>query len=428
MDFGTPPPKTTTQSTTSNTTFSLSPQGENDSYKDLQLNFDKRTKSTTAENPATIKVTTEEVPLASSGLNFGNTTQGFNSKLNNLKSPTTICVSVGGPINTLEAVINQVGEAVDKIAASLVVTVPTEVNIPTVSIAAMAIPMLPKIDLSAEQVLQQISSECAAILLNKLDDLDPLLRLQALINKLQELCGSLAVDQMRAVIDKIEQTKVQLLYNMIDKITDPAAKIAKLVDLANDAISSGTYSFLQNISSLMNTLVYNNLMQIIQTLDPQTAITNLTALLQQQVQLKNFAQVRQILGIMNMVKNGFNQAVNIGSLALDLPELTIDQLQLQIDNLLNLNNFDEINKLISAFETAEDLAIQAIKNMDPAAALARGQQMMQDALQKMDIAKYSRILTELSANLCNQAANLIPSPNAALSGAGSAIPSFLTKP
>lgn len=414
MDFGTPPPKTTTQSTKTNASLSITPATPSSS----SLSFGAA--SVTTNNNTSV------VTENKNSLNFGNSTQDINSKLGQLKTPTTVCIPIGGSVNNLESIVNQLSGTVDKIISSINPPKLPNVEIPKFNIPSLAIPVLPPITISTSQLLQQLSDQCEAIFLNKLDELDPVLRMQKLLDKLGSLCNSLAFGQMQDIINKIEQTKIQMLHNLINDITDPAQKIAKLAEIAQDAINSNNLAFLNTISGLMNTLIFNDLIQTIQALDPAIALGELETLLKQQLQLKNFTQVKQLLSIINQVKQGFNATTNLGAIALDLPEMTIDQLQNQINNLLSLQNYDEISKLISSFETSEQAAIQAIQSMSPEQALALGQKMLQEALKNLDMAKINQIISQLGANVCNNAANLIPSPPTNLPGSG-AISSFLIK-
>ncbi len=338
----------------------------------------------------------------------------FTSKLQSLKVPTTICITVGGSNVGLDAVFDQVNTAIDSLTKpKITLPIPDFSNLPFIPISNIVpalniLPIVP-IEKSADQILSEIKDRCAQLLLNELDNLDPLVRLEQLIQKFQELCGLLRFSQLQSVIEQIQRAKADLVRKVIDGITDPAAKIAKLYDMAVDAVNSGAQDIVNEISNLIDRIKFDSLIDQILQMNPRDAIASLSDEIKRQAQLKNFSAIRQLLTAINIVKN---QLVDLTNTVFDVPVTAVDSIQDKINELVDLQNYEGIEKLLTAYDTVQDAVLRQLSELDPEHLLQEGRNLLNAALQKMDIGLYNRILSEMAAKICNSGADLLPNlPN-----------------
>jgi hypothetical protein len=159
--------------------------------------------------------------------------------------------------------------------------------------------------------------------------------------------------------------------------------------------------------------------------DPADALKMLNAEIKRQTQLKNFDSIKKLLAGVNYLKS-VNQTINdVSNAALDLPENFIDALQFKIDELVDLEKYDEIQKWLALHDTFKDAAIDALRNLGPSEVLKSGALLLNDALRKLDIGQYNRILDQMASILCPEGLDILPNLPSVPGFDSSAIPSFL---
>lgn len=346
------------------------------------------------------------------GLGFGKSSElNFNqldSVLQNIQAPQTICVNLT-PGNGLSEALKQIGSVISNLRIPKPnIDLPGLGDISLVSISDLALSMnfneLVPCSKSLAQVVQEIKEKCLQFSLNELLDLDPLERIQQLLDKLQELCGSLQFSQMRLVIDQIQQARYELLKQMIDSLATPAEKLARLHDLACDAIKTAANDTLSAISDLAGQVVFDDLLNVVNSLNPRDAITLLSNEIKKQVSLNNFKPVRNLLNMLQLVNSQLEGVQEI----VQAPELAFDQLQSAINDALTFEDYPAVSKLLDRFENIQSDLLNELNNLDPASLLNQGLTMLNQALSELDFLKYGRILDIIANNLCDANQDLLP--------------------
>lgn len=245
--------------------------------------------------------------------------------------------------------------------------------------------------------------------MNALKGLDPLERLKQLLSIASELCAAAQFTQLKAVIDQIQQAQAELIEQAISFITDPIAKLTKLIDMAVDAIQAGAYDIVEQIAAIINGVKFDALIQFLEKLDPTIAIGALIANIRQLAQLRNFGPINQLLSAIQVIKSKLAGALELPNALLSLPEMTLDALQAEIDRLLNIEDFLGIQAVLAEVQRVKDQLINTIRSLSPAELLSSIPALLQDALQKLDMSQYSQLLQEAGSKLCEDIASLVPS-------------------
>lgn len=346
-------------------------------------------------------------------LNFGGGDfSNVSNALNNLSFPTTVCLNVGSGV-TLRDVLDQLLNAIRNLnIPNINLDVP---KLGDVAVGAIS-SLVPAIDfkellpcsLPLSKILSDLAERCANMLINELHGLDPSELLRQIFDRLAELCGLLQFSKMRNLIDQFQALQADVIRSIIDKLVSPLDKLAKLYDMACDAIAAGATDILDSISNLGKAVSFEALMAQIQAMNPRDAIAALSAELRRMAQLKNFEGMRQILDAINIVKSQFAAITDAGNSLLELPENFLDTLQDKINEALDLENYDAIANLLNSYDSLENATLNALQNLDPATLLAQGQNLLSDAISKLNMGKYNRILDIMAAKICAEGTDLLP--------------------
>lgn len=339
--------------------------------------------------------------LPNSGkLNFGGL-ENIKNKIDNLKVPITICINVGGDYG-FDTVFSQIGDILN----SMVPKIPSSEIPPLIQAGSISLippmlinPVLP-MDLTMEQALSIVKNRCLSSLLDSLRNIDPLERLKKLLEIASDLCSKMLFSQLRDVIEEIQKTQIELLSNALSVITDPLEKLAKLIDMAQDALNSGAYELLEEISKLMGSIKYQSLLEFLDTLDPTLAITALMAEIRNLVNLKNFGPINELLTILQALKAKVQGISNIATTALSLPELSIDQLQNEINRLLETDDILGIQRLLSDFMRFKYATVDELRKLDPNRFLAEMMPLLNSALRNLEFGLFNALTKDLADKLC----------------------------
>lgn len=270
---------------------------------------------------------------------------------------------------------------------------------------------------SATDIVNDLQDRCTQFALDALDQIDPLQRLEQLIDLAQDLCGQLNFTNLRRVIDKIDQAKRDIISETISEITDPLEKAAKLNDMLVDAVNSGAQDAIADIDNAIAGLGYEQLYGYINALDPQEAIGRLQAEIANRTQLGDIAGVQDMLNAVRAleasVTEGIDTAISsvtselnglvpsVGEL-FDLPANVVNAAQDKIDEALTLGNYEEIQNVITAVDSVQNQLLGTLQDLDPATLLAKGTTLLNEALAEADLGRYQRILDQMASNLCSQ--------------------------
>jgi hypothetical protein len=371
------------------------------------------------------------LPDVSGKLTFGlPSLSDFNSKLASIKIPTTVCISIGGTNTDLSSIFNQINSALTSLSIPTVnIPLPnlSDLNFSPISNLVPALNVNPKlnINISTDQILSQIKERCSLLSLNAFDSLDPLEALSQLAEQLSQLCGSSQFEQMQAIITKIENAKVRLVQSLIDQITDPVEKLDKLFSMATDAIQAGAQDILQEVSNQIDRVKFDALITQIMNMNPTAALAALSNEIQQQAQLGNISSVQQLLTGISIVQSQLQQAQTVAAAVLNQPNNILSSIQNQINQAAQLQDFEQIQKLVSSYSSYQSSLIQALGNLDVSSILSQGEAMLQQALQNLDLSSYNAILDQMAATICNEASSILPSTASNSSINPSAVPNFL---
>jgi hypothetical protein len=350
----------------------------------------------------TIEIPTINIPKLPSfnNLNFGGI-DNLKNKIANLKIPTTICINVGGEYG-FDSIFTQIGDILYALTPKIPsTTIPPIIQGGNISIipAMLISPSLP-IDLTLEQALEIVKNNCLASLLDTLRNLDPLERLKKLFEIAADLCSKMLFSELRDVIEEIQRTQTEILANALSTITDPLQKMAKLIDMANDALNAGSYEMLQQISNLLGGTQYQSLMEFLDKLDPTIAISALTDEIKNLVQLKNFGAINQLLTILQSLKSKVKGISDLSINGLSLPELAVDELQTEINKLLDSDDILGIQKLLADFMRTKYNLIDELKKLDPNVFLMQALPLLNSALKNLELGLFNVLIKDLADKLC----------------------------
>ncbi len=379
------------------------------------LNFGKNLESSIADFAN--QVNKFGIKFGGGELNFGIAdVSSLADKLKNIKFPQTICLNVGGE-NGITSIFDQLNSVLDSIQRpSIPIRIPGLDGIPFFPLSDI----LPSLNINLPDIcpkdlvdiLNELRERCLDLALAELAKLDPLERIRQLIDRLQQLCGLLQFSQIKKIIDEIERAKRELIQNLINGITDPLEKLAKLHDIACDAIKTGAQDILQGVSDLIGAIKFDSIIDFIKDLNPRDAIRALSDEIRKQVQLKNFGAVRALLNAINFVKAQLEAANSVAQSILSVPENLLDVLQDKINEFVDLENWGGISDLLNAYDSVQDAIIRQLESLNPAELLTKGTQLLNDALAKLDLGLYNRILDAMASKICAEGTNLLPSlPN-----------------
>lgn len=351
---------------------------------------------------ANIEIPTINIPkLPDFGkLSFGGL-ENLKNKISDLKIPTTICINVGGEFG-FESIFSQVGDILNALTPKIPSTeIPPLIQGGKFSIIPSLLinPSLP-IDITIEQALEIVKSNCLASLLEALRNFDPLERLKKLFEMAADLCSKMLFNQLKDVIEEIQRTQAEILSNALSTITDPLLKMAKLIDMANDALNAGSYEILQQIADILGGTQYQSLMEFLNNLDPTIAISALTDEIRNLVTLKNFGPINQLLSILNSLKLKVKGISDLAINGLSLPELAVDQLQNEINRLLDIDDILGIQKLLADFMRTKYNLIDELKKLDPNQFLMQALPLLNSALKNLELGLFNSLIKNLADKLC----------------------------
>lgn len=265
------------------------------------------------------------------------------------------------------------------------------------------------------QILNEVAERCASRLLDELDNIDPSLRLEQLLNKAQELCSAAQFTQLREVIDKIQETKREIVQDAISRITDPIERLTKLTDMMVDAINTGAQDLVEEIASLLEFEQFNNILNALDQIDPRRAIDLLNSEIKRLTDLKQFDKIRQLLNAVNIVQNQFAEIETFVdnvfediNLLLGEPERLVDAIQNKINEALDLNNYLEVQQILDAYDGIRDTIDNVLQELDPQRAFRKLVTLANQALADLDLGRYNRLLDEIANRLCDQPFGLLP--------------------
>lgn len=268
---------------------------------------------------------------------------------------------------------------------------------------------------SLQQILAEVKQRCSERILDELDGIDPSLRLEQLLDRAAQLCSQARFTELRDLIDRIQQTKKDIVDSVINKITDPVLKIAKLNDMLVDAINTGAQDLVQYLIEKVEIEQFNDLLNAINKLDPQKAIALLNSEVARLTDLGNFKKLQQLLTAINIVQSQFQEFESVVggvfddiNALLDEPENLITEIQRKIREALNLNNYRDIRDILNAYNSVQDNLSALISELDPQTILRKLTTLANEALAKLDLAQYNRIINQLADKLCNQDFGLLP--------------------
>jgi len=275
------------------------------------------------------------------------------------------------------------------------------------------LPIIPGKPLS--DILEEVAERCARRALDELDGIDPTLRLEQLLNKANELCASGNFSQLRTIIDKIQQAKRDIVYDAISEITDPLQRIAKLHDMLVDSINTGAQDLVSEISALISVEKYRSLLDGLDQLDPRKAINLINEEIRRLTDLGQFEQIPQLINAINIIQSQFaefesvvNNVFQEISVLLDQPEKFIEDIKNRIRQALDLGRYDEIQQIIAAYDSFRDQVEGILDELDPQVALQKIVGLANEALAKLDISRYNRLLENLANRVCDQDFGILP--------------------
>lgn len=347
---------------------------------------------------------------------------GLNKALSNIKIPTTICINAGGNFD-VNAIFSQLSDAVNELnRVSIDLPLPGFIGLPISDVVpSLRLDSIIGSSRSTQDILNELKDRCARFTLDALDALDPTLRLEELLRRFQELCGLFKFQQLQDVINKIQQAKYDLVTQTINAITDPVDKISKLLDLGVQAADAGANDILQMISNLITTIQFDSLISKILQMNPREALAMLNAEIRRQSQLRNFPAIQQLLNAIQILKSQDQQIRNVVDAIFNSPE----ELQRLIDQAVDLENYDSIQRLLQAYDIQQDRILQSLRGLDPVNLLNKGTVLLNDAIQRLDLGLYNRILDEMASKICTDGTSLLPFNTSSTESNPSAIPGFL---
>lgn len=382
--------------------------GSKDVPVDGKLNFAEQQKAIPASKTTVIpNESTLTLPTNKVGNTATNTTGtlGFDrndlpsDRVRNTELPENLGVGGAGSINTLASNI----ESLRQLS-------------PLANVApAFGLDPIINVKKTLQQILAEVKQRCSQRVLDELDGIDPSLRLEQLLDRAQQLCGLARFTELRDVIDRIQQAKRDIVDGIINKITDPVMKIAKLNDLLVDAINTGAQDLVQYLIEKVEIEQFNDLINAINQLDPQKAIAFLNQEVARLTDLGNFKKLQQLLSALDIVQSQFQQVESVVggvfddiNALLDEPENLVTELQRKIREALNLNNYKDIRDMLSAYNGVRDNLSALISELDPQTILRKLTTLANEALANLDFARYNRIIDQLADKLCNQDFGLLP--------------------
>ena len=365
-----------------------------------------------------ISVAVPSVSVSTPSLNFG---ADLNGLIGSLKLPTVICVTVGGKFD-LSSILQQITDSINQLnKVNVGLKLPSlSLKTPSISLSA-AIPSLTvklDVNLGADDILKQIEALCASLAISALSSLDPLLALEALLAQFTSLCGEFNFDLLNQVISQIQAAKFQLLSNIIAAITDPFAKVAKLLELATQAIEAGSQDILNMIGSLVNTTLFDSLINELSSLNPADALNAVNAEIASQISLGNFGAIGTLLNAAQYLNSLGQSVANIANATFS----SLEDLQNQLNQALSIGDYAQIGKLLQAYDSLQEDAITALSSVEPSNLIAQALPLLNSALQSLDLNKYSRILNQIAGQICTSS---IPTGQTGGAVSSAIVPPFL---
>lgn len=348
-----------------------------------------------------------------------NATGGDAGKLTQLISEAIQGIPVGGQIGgTLGSALDTLGGGVNAIASNLEKFregLPLSDVIPSSKLR-------PPIDVkkSAADIVGDLQSRCTDFVLAALDQLDPLERLEQLLDLVKDLCSQANFTDLRKVLDKVDQAQRDIVTATVETITEPLEKAAKLNDMLVDAINSGSQDAIKYVDQAIQSLNYQQLYTYINDLDPEEAIGRLQAEIKKRTQIGDFKGVQDMLNAVSVVEARVQQGIDTVLSPLDqiqqtlrdtlpsipelfdLPETVINEAQNKIDEALTLGNYQEIQNVVTAVDSVQNEVLSTLQDLDPSTLLQKGTALLNEALEEADIGRYNRILDEMAKTLCTQ--------------------------
>lgn len=336
----------------------------------------------------------------------------IDSALTALDAPNQIGGAVGDSLNNLAVDTNIIAENIKTFREGL----PLSDVLPSSEFGRQI-----NASKTALEILDDLASRCTDFVLNELDKIDPVKRLEQLLDLAKDLCNQLNFTDLRKVIDKIEETKKDIVTSVIDDILDPAEKILKLNDMMNDAVVSGAQDAIENIAEKIEDLKYDQLYGYLNSLDPNEAAARLQAEIKKRSQIGDLKGVRDALDALTAINAGLDENLDelLGPLdeaqafiqnnlppipdLLELPQETVSAIQDKIDTALDLGQYEEIDNVLVAADNLHTQLLSTLQDLDPSTLLQKGTTLLNEALQNGDIGQYTSILDEMAQKLCTQA-------------------------
>lgn len=354
-----------------------------------------------------LKECVEQLLFATGG-DVGKLTQVITESIEGIPTGGEIGGDVGAAISDVAGGVTQISSNIEKFREGLPLSevIPSNQLRPPINVRK-----------TASDITNDLQSRCTDFVLSALDQLNPLDRLEKLLDLVKDLCNQLNFSDMRKVLDKIDQTQQDIVNETVEAITDPLEKAAKLNDMLVDAVNSGAQDTINAIDNALEQLKYDQLYDYINQLDPDEAIARLQAEIKKRTQLGDIKGVRDMLSAISSVESTLQEGIqtaldtiqdefgglipSVGEL-FDLPSNVINTAQDKIDDALNIGNYEEISNVISAVESVETQLLGTLQDLDPQTLLKKGTALLNEALEKADLGRYNRILDEMAQKLCTQ--------------------------
>lgn len=305
--------------------------------------------------------------------------------------------------STLTASLNNIDNLLDKLRDFTPLSM--------ISNVAAYIPELPL--KTPIQITQELTNKCFELQLQQLNNLDPTVRLKQLMDKLTELCSTMQFEQMKQVIDLIQQTKLEIVTQALSIINDPFERMKKLEGALTDAINAGSKELSEQLSGLIKFEKLKDLQSNLDKLDPNVAIGLLNQEIQRLVSLGKIDEIQEVLTELEILQSKFQTVQNMTNKSFDdvnkllgSPEQLLKQLQSDILKNLDLKNYTEVRASIAAFQSWKSNVDSIITGIDPNEVLRKGTDILNSKMKNLDISGYNQVINNLAGKICGQPNNL----------------------
>ena len=273
---------------------------------------------------------------------------------------------------------------------------------------------------TATDIVADIKSRCLQFVLDALDELNPLLRLEELAKLMEEYCSNGLFNELRQAIDKVQTAQQDLIRETVDTLSTPAEKLAKLNDMLVDAVNTGSQQAISNVMAVVDQIGTEQLFDYINSLDPREAYLRLQEEIRKRTQIGDLKGVQDLLGALQSVESNITDAIDFALTSFDevqsrlqslipnakdlfkLPENVINEAQNQINAALDANNYESLQNILTSLDNIQNNLLSTLQDLDPKTLMQKGLTLLNEALANADIAQYNRILDEMAHKLCSQ--------------------------